>query len=264
MKPNLFVRDIVACLRVPWPLRQRAKSLGLMLIDRWNEYSPLKWQSLCSVSIPCHGRELSIEIRLENQDFAAFRELFIEGVYEAPLGQPKTILDLGGNCGYAALLFASRYPEARIATVEPHPGNLEALRRNLNLNGIDAKVIPAAATVTDGPVTLLVRRSLFHGLVPIENRGFEGQLAVRGISVPSLMKELGWEEIDVVKIDIEGYEKILLGGQPPWLRQVRRIIGECHFSYQLPQVRADLEPMGFRVCQGAQPELFLAVRNGEL
>jgi hypothetical protein len=36
------------------------------------------------------------------------------------------------------LLFAARYPKARIAAVEPHPSNLAAPRENLNLHNVRA------------------------------------------------------------------------------------------------------------------------------
>jgi FkbM family methyltransferase len=48
------------------------------------------------------------------------------------------------------LLFAARYPKARIAAVEPYPNNLAALRENLKLNNVRAEVIQAAATIIDG------------------------------------------------------------------------------------------------------------------
>jgi hypothetical protein len=69
------------------------------------------------------------------------------------------------------------------------------------------------------------------------------------VSVPSLMALMGWEDIDLLKIDIEGGEKEVLAGNPAWLRKVRCIVGEGHLGvgYGVDACRRDLEPMGFRV-----------------
>ena len=83
------------------------------------------------------------------------------------------------------------------------------------------------------------------------------------------MQRLGWTEIDLLKIDIEGGEKAVLGGQPAWLKRVRCIVGEGHLNagYSPDACRADLEPLGFDVEITAQLKnaiLFLARRRGEV
>jgi len=75
------------------------------------------------------------------------------------------------------------------------------------------------------------------------------RIEVDQYSVPSLMKLMRWEEIDLLKIDIEGSEVGVLGGRPEWLRKVRAIVGEGHegVGYSIEACRKDLEPMGFEV-----------------
>ena len=258
-----FQQDAIACLRYPGRPFQRAKALAVLLLERWNEHVPVRWQPKVRFSIMYHGRPMNVALSLASQDYCSFREVFFQGVYEHPLGNPETILDLGANCGCATLVFAARYPKARIAAVEPHPSNLAALRENLHLNRVQAEVIQAAATLRDGPVSLLIRNSLSHGLLRGGgSRDSEGQLTVSGISIPTLLNQLGWDRIDVLKVDIEGYERVLFAGRPLWLNKVTRIIGEYHDSYRIPELRADLEPMGFIVTALPQGNLFLAVRSG--
>jgi hypothetical protein len=76
-------------------------------------------------------------------------------------------------------------------------------------------------------------------------------LEVDVLSVPSLLWLMEWERFDLLKIDIEGSEKEVLGGHPPWLEKVRCIIGEDRFlaGYTIEACRGDLEPMGFEVRQ---------------
>ena len=75
------------------------------------------------------------------------------------------------------------------------------------------------------------------------------RLRVRQFTVPELLLALGWEGIDVLKIDIEGYEKTLFHGNNAWLSRVRWIIEEAHghVNYSIDDVRADLAPFGFKV-----------------
>jgi FkbM family methyltransferase len=258
-----FQEDAMACVRSPQRPFQRAKALAVLLLERWNAHVPLRWRPKVRFSIMYQGRPVHVALSLANQEYCSFREIFVRGVYECPLGNPETILDLGANCGCATLAFAARYPNARIASVEPHPGNLAALRENLRLNHVQAEVIQAAATLTDGPVSLLVRASMMHGLLPRDGRDGEPHvLTVPGISIPTLLGQLGWGRIDVLKVDIEGYERVLFASRPAWLNRVTRIIGEYHDSYGMLELRADLEPMGFTITELPHPNLFVAVRSG--
>ncbi len=172
-------------------------------------------------------------MRMDTDDFFAFQEVFVYRYYDAPLGEPATILDLGANCGFATLLFAARFPGARIAAVEPHPANVLALRKNLELNRVLATMIPGAAASEDGPCQLVVSTSLTHTLMSPGCEGDSRTITVDGWSVPTLMTRLGWDRIDLLKIDIEGYERTLFADRPVWLTRVNRIIGEVHSSYGL-------------------------------
>ena len=54
------------------------------------------------------------------------------GAYDLELPtQPRLILDLGANVGYASVYFALRHPTARVIAVEPEPSNVAVLRRNV-------------------------------------------------------------------------------------------------------------------------------------
>jgi len=85
---------------------------------------------------------------------------------------------------------------------------------------------------------------------------------VATLSMPSLLTKLGWQEVDLLKLDIEGGEAALFTGSPDWLRRVGGIVGELHAAYSPGQLTADLKPAGFRVeIRGSRPPyLFTAAR----
>lgn len=259
MKLRAFRRDLEACARSPWLGSHRLKALQLLLLERWNDYSPVKWQPDLQMEVTYDHGSWRLPMRMSSEDYAAFREIFLYRYYDQDLGQPATILDLGGYCGYTAVTFSARFPRARIAAVEPHPTNFAALTANIKLNNLPVTAFQAAATVTDGPVELFLGGGMTHGLAPTHH-STGGSITVDGLSVPTILDRLGWDRIDLLKIDIEGAEEPLFGAQQPWLAAVQTIIGEYHGSYGIPELRSDLEPLGFKVTDLPHPYIFLAVR----
>ncbi len=189
-------------------------------------------------------------IRTNGVDFGTLSDIFDRGVYELSAQGLDRILDLGANIGVATLFLASRFPEAEFACVEPSPGNLVMLRETLKLNHIRATVFDGAVGTDAGEAELHIgcRPDMFS-LTPGD--ASTQRLRVRMFAVPELLAALGWDHIDLLKIDIEGYEKTLFRGNTAWLSRVRRIVGEAHghVGYGINDIRADLAPFGFEVTQ---------------
>jgi FkbM family methyltransferase len=155
-------------------------------------------------------------------DQLVFGEVLIKRDYEVDIAPPLTVLDLGGNIGFATLYFGRRWPDAKLAVVEPVPTNVAMLRENLALNNITATVFPAAVGVTDGSVTMeLAELDCAHHIVA-EGRvtGTRGGISVEALSIPTILQRLGWDRIGLLKVDIEGYEAELFRSQPDWLHRV--------------------------------------------
>ena len=70
-------------------------------------------------------------VRPGTSDVETFDEVFMAREYDVQLPDfaPRTILDLGANVGYTSVLFAVRWPEARILAVEPATDNMVLLKR---------------------------------------------------------------------------------------------------------------------------------------
>jgi FkbM family methyltransferase len=214
-------------------------------------------------SIRCHDSVLRAPIRFSEDDWLAFQQVFVEEEYCWPGSVPRTIVDAGANCGFASLWLSSRFPGAELCSVEPHPALAQVLRRTLARNSIRSKVIEAALTPEDGKATLFQGSlSTAHSLLAGMPLGGTGTVEVATMSVPSLLSKLGWQEVDLLKLDIEGGEAALLAGSPEWLRRVGGIIGELHGAYSPQQLTADLKPAGFTVeIRGSRPPyLFTAAR----
>ena len=156
-------------------------------------------------------------------------EVFEHQYYRLPLkAVPTTILDLGANIGLTALYFARQFPCAAIACVEPIPGNLLLLEQNLRMNAVDAKVFGAAIDSEDGRVVMELNANDYGHRVAGSSEAKENLLDVPAISIPTLLENLGWDRIGLMKVDIEGHEKILFAGDCNWLDRVDAICIEWH------------------------------------
>jgi FkbM family methyltransferase len=200
----------------------------------------------------------------QGADAFIFSEVFEHRFYSFELPQvPRTLLDLGANIGLTALFFAKRYPDAILACVEPMEENLILLKANLELNSVSAHVVSKAIAVEDGTVPMQ-RAELDYGH-KINPRGFEKETAVDtietpAISVSSLMGELGWERIGLLKVDIEGYEAMLLRANCEWLLKVDALCIECHDGFSLDDLGEVAKIYGF-CAPIVLPGLFLLLRN---
>ncbi|MBE9250757.1 FkbM family methyltransferase [Dolichospermum sp. LEGE 00240] len=179
---------------------------------------------------------IKVEVRDNNgSDAFIFGEVFDHQYYNLPLQfQPKTILDLGANAGFTAIFFARQYPSAEIVCVEPMPENVDLLQKNLHLNNIQSRVFPSAIAVTDGFLEMeLDANDYGHKVAGIEyGKKLTGKtIQVEALSIPTLLQKLGWNRISLLKIDIEGYEAVLLKDNCDWLSLVDAICIECHEGY---------------------------------
>jgi len=188
-------------------------------------------------------------LRSNAVDWRILYEVFA-GVYRTePSQKVARIMDLGANIGLSALYFHSRYPEASIACVEPSPGNLNILSRVLALNKLPATIFDCAIGPESGSATLYDTTDPSCCNLLGSGRNGDKWLVVRQMTVPEIMSSLAWDRIDILKIDIEGYERVLLRQNADWLSRVSCIVGEIHDGYDLADLRADLEPYGFDTTQ---------------
>jgi FkbM family methyltransferase len=165
------------------------------------------------------------------------------------------IFDVGANIGYVSLLLAKACGgTGRVFAFEALPSNVEQLRRNLALNGMESQVtvVPGAVTQTSGPARFLVHASSGMGKVAgsagREDR-VESEVTVPGISLDDFVYEQGNPPPHVVKMDIEGGEVMALLGMRRVLRQVRPLLlMELHGPESSRAAWETLSAAGYQLC----------------
>ncbi|QIL40665.1 FkbM family methyltransferase [Pedobacter sp. HDW13] len=178
-------------------------------------------------------------------------EVFEHNCYFLSSTQPiRTILDLGANAGFTTVYLSKLFPQAQIACIEPINTNIDVLKQNIGLNDIKAKVIEAAVSINDGYLQMaLSNKDYGHKVEDIE---FGKQLLnskvyeVKGVSIPTVLADYQWEQIDLLKIDIEGYEGVLLTQNNEWLSKTNTIIIEIHEGVDLQNLKQIMISFSFK------------------
>lgn len=198
-----------------------------------------------------HGitkKYLPLMLRIEpgGSDLVTLEGVWLHQDYYHPaLEGTKTILDIGGNIGMSALWFHEWLKPQGYACVEPDPRNLEVLRKNLETNGLQARVFPCAATAEPGRIRLSM--GLSFGCSHLEGieiadglHQTEQYVEVEGRTIPSMLDELGWQKVDLVKIDIEGGERELLRHCASWIDRVGQMVMEIHGNTSPEEIQSFL------------------------
>ncbi len=156
-----------------------------------------------------------------------WHDLFVRNSLSFSLeNETPRILDCGANVGLASLYFKKRYPGARITAFEADPAIADVLQRNLVRNGCgDVEVTRSAVWIEDGKVDFRCEGS-DSGTID----ALAGDLRGETRTVPSvrLRRLLMAEEVDVLKLDIEGGEDSVLRDCTDALPRVRVLFLDLH------------------------------------
>jgi len=163
-----------------------------------------------------------------------FREIFLSAdYYFASNTETPVIIDCGANIGFTVLYFKKiLYPQARIYAFEPNPYACTMLKKNISLNGLkDVFVFNVALSNTEGEIPFFLSDNLGSLRASVRaDRGGAHELKVKTIRLSDFIEKLG-EQIDLVKVDVEGAENQILDdlyGRPKCLAQLNQIILEYH------------------------------------
>jgi FkbM family methyltransferase len=192
--------------------------------------------SAARVKVPGVG---GVYLRIAESDVDVVRQVFRSNEYEIGIG-PATrtrmraryceilksgripiIVDAGANIGIATLWFKQKFPAACVVAIEPEPGNLALLRRNVaNVAGV--LVLDKAIGATPGFVEVLD-----GGLAWATTT----RRADQGVSIVTMAEALAMVPngtLFIAKIDIEGFEGDLFSDNIGWLKDVYAVYIEPH------------------------------------
>ncbi len=176
-------------------------------------------------------------------DISLMPELVANGTYDAPftafvqrnIKPGDTVIDVGAHVGLFTLLLAySVWDTGRVIAYEPCPRMLELLRDNVGMGwlGDRVEIVPKAAAATSGSLSFLAptRYTMTGSLRPVEHllTTQDRVDTVDRIEVeaePIDVHAGRFEQIDLIKIDVEGAENQVFTGMEQLLASgvVRRV-----------------------------------------
>lgn len=165
------------------------------------------------------------------------------GLYHVPPvhRHPATVLDLGANVGLVAAHYRYLWPASRIVSVEMDADNFALAQANA-----PGVTLAQAAVV---PESYRQLRAWYAGE---EEDGYHlaplGPRSAPAITVRELLGWFGVEEVDFVKMDVEGAEWQLLGdaAAAEWAPRVRSLLVEVHGGEGRERMARSLADLGFR------------------
>ncbi len=166
-------------------------------------------------------------------DRAIFYQVFYEKQYDLyGVDFPKavTIIDGGANIGCASVYFSINFPKAQILSIEPEKNNFSLLKKNTepykNISCVQAGIWNkneqlSIANPDGGAAEYMFENNLQNAEM------------INGMTIQTLLDLQNWNDVDIIKLDIEGAEKeVFSANDLSWLKKVKLLIIELHDRYK--------------------------------
>jgi len=166
---------------------------------------------------------------LNLNDFGLSKHLFLNGIREPEctrlmkkwLTKDMTIMELGANIGYYALIEASIIGDkGKIYAVEPFPSNFELLQKNIALNPYQNIIEPYNIAIGNKSGTAKLYFSNEHNLCNMLASETSDFVEVKTITLDDFVADK--KTPDLIRMDIEGYEYYVLDGMKKILQKCKQ------------------------------------------
>lgn len=185
-------------------------------------------------------------LRPFTSDIRVLNQVFLAEEYKLPYAiDPKVIVDGGANIGITSRYFHHWYPNAMIHAIEPEQENFEMLMRNCGK--MERVHLHHAAIWPVTTVVGLINESEEPWSFECMENPAQGQVTAQTLTLESILEQCGGT-IDLLKLDVEGAEKILF---------------ETHAERWLPHVKCIVVELHDRVHPGCAKALFKAIHGLE-
>ena len=166
-------------------------------------------------------------------EIGMFNQIFVKHIYGCQQGFHNVennhgiIMDVGANIGMFTIDIAHANPNCIIYSFEPNPDVFSRLTKNVNLNKLEnvkCYNIGFSDKVSDGYLDDSISTVL--GRVSVDVSSADKKKVVLS-TLDSFILQNEIVNIDLLKIDVEGFEYLVLRGLKDHLCRVDKIVMEC-------------------------------------
>jgi FkbM family methyltransferase len=137
-----------------------------------------------------------------------------------------TIVDVGAGTGWETLFFSRMVSTSgRVISIEAHPRVFRCLSKMCEKNRL-GNVTLLQAAVTDRERQIQLSDSEEHEGNRITEAG--SGVSVAGLTLDGIFRSLGLSQIDFLKMNIEGAEKLAISGMGEMLQKTKNVCISCH------------------------------------
>jgi FkbM family methyltransferase len=194
----------------------------------WAKEKILKHQTDLNLKFHVYRNKYKVAFRDGPVFLVSINELFINEFYKfRPATDRPKIIDCGSYIGTSILYFKVNYPNATVTGFEPDETNYGIVKSNLEAwNFPDTRVVNAAIWINNEFISFNTKGSMASR---IETGVYDGG---NKRTVPCIrLNDLLNEEVDFLKIDIEGAEHAVLKDCSDNLKNVKNLFVEYHGVY---------------------------------
>ena len=156
----------------------------------------------------------------------------------------KFIVDAGAYIGDTAAWYLSTCPEATVVSLEPDDENFQLLDENCRRYG--PRSVRRKAGVWPRDAFLRVDSTDEKDSIAVHEVESGRPYDCLGLSLPRIMEDAGFDQIDILKCNIEGAEVPLFESDfEPWLSRTRSIYIQLHNRAAVDAAMAATSKFGF-------------------
>jgi FkbM family methyltransferase len=211
------------------------------IFGRWFLFlKPDKWMRF---NMPWPGSPHPVRLRLGTTDIEVYKQVLLDQEYDFALpSAPKVIVDAGANIGLAAVYFANKFPGSAIFALEPEETNFRLLQQNTSPYP-QIRPLHVALWNENKPINLFDPHGGHCGFRTTESEPETGRQVgmVQAVTLDALMKDNKMDNVDLLKVDIEGAEIEVFKSSSNWINKVKVIMAELHEQYRAGCDNAFLE-----------------------
>ncbi len=177
-----------------------------------------------------------------------------ESIIKSILRPGDSFVDVGANIGHLAIVGKLKVGAGRVIAIEAHPQTALYAKKNFDLNELDIEMLNYAVGDAPGVLTFT---DLYADDCNSIAHGEDGGIPVMVKTLDEMLVDL--DRIRLLKIDVEGYELMVLWGAACILERVQFIYLEVwdkltnRYGYPPQELIRYLEKMNFKIYRVKSP-----------